>query len=100
MAKLMSSSRTSPAAPNLDAILREVLARLDRIELALAAQPRRTPKSPGAKPIADADPLAEIHDLMGRGLERWAAINSVACALGGNVNANAQRLRRKLRVRD
>ena len=91
----MSSSRTSPAAPELDAILREVLARLDRIEAALT-QPRRTPKSPGAKPIADSDALAEIHDLIGRGLERWAAINSVASALGGNVKANAQRLRRKL----
>lgn len=80
-----------------DKILQELLERVRRIEAAVMIAPQRMPKSPGPRPIDDADAIQEVRDLIAKGVDRWAAINSVAAALGGNVKSHGQRLRRKLR---
>jgi hypothetical protein len=75
-------------------MLLEVLERLERIEAKL--ERKTMPRSPGRKPINDSDALAEARSLIARGCEPWAAVRSVAAALGGNAKAHAQRLTRKL----
>ena len=93
MVELNDRRRASSATT--DALLRQVLARLERIEAALAGRQSKKIKQ-GRPPIDDADALAEIADLMSRGIGRADAIGRVAEALGGNIDAHHQRLGRKL----
>lgn len=87
---------SAPDTADERAMLRELLDRVRRIEAVVVAS-RRTRIRQGRPPTDDADALAEIADLMKRGIDRTEAIGRVARTLSGNVEAHQQRLGRKLR---
>jgi len=84
----------APRLTSIATLLQEVLERLERIEAKLDA--KAMPRSTGAPPIDDADALAEVRKLIAAGLPEWQALKATAANLGGSVNANRQRLKRKL----